>query len=173
VYLHSSQDAPHAQSWACIAEGALSEGVTDEPGLVGHVCADSDLAKAHLESIRNRLESSEVGHYYPGLANPQVSRGVQRAWRQDRLVTASGWGIIPPGLKEGVRGSRLDDMRFSMFVFDDVDSRRFSADVIRKNLDTIAYEILSAGTPQTLNLFPRTLCATTACSPRFFRASRT
>jgi hypothetical protein len=139
--------------WACIAEGALSEGVTDEPGLVGYVCADSDLAKGHLESIRNRLESSEVGHYYPGLANPQVSRGAQRAWRQDRLVTASGWGIVPPGLKEGVRGSRLDDMRFSMFVFDDVDSRRFSADVIRKNLDTIA-------------------CEMTARSPRFFRASR-
>jgi hypothetical protein len=143
--------------WACIAEGALSEGVTDEPGLVGYVCADSDLAKGHLESIRNRLESSEVGHYYPGLANPRISRGVQTAWRQDRLVTASGWGIIPIGLKEGVRGSRLDDMRFSMFVFDDVDSRRFSSDVIRKNLDIIAYEILPAGTPQTLNLFPQNL----------------
>jgi hypothetical protein len=143
--------------WACIAEGALSEGMTDEPGLVGYVCADSDLAKGHLESIRNRLESSEVGHYYPGLANPRVSRGVQTAWRQDRLVTASGWGILPLGLKEGVRGSRLDDMRFSMFVFDDVDSRKFSSDVIKKNLDIIAYEILPAGTPQTLNLFPQNL----------------
>lgn len=73
-----------------------------------YVCADSDLAKGHLESIRRRLESSEVGHYYPGLANPRLSRGVQTAWRQDRLVTASWWGIIPLGLKEGVRGSRLD-----------------------------------------------------------------
>lgn len=143
--------------WACIAEGALAEGLTDEPGLVGYVCADSDLAKGHLESIRGRLESSEVARYYPGLANPRVSRGVQTAWRQDRLVTASGWGILPLGLKEGVRGSRLDDMRFSMFVFDDVDSRRFSADVIRKNLDIIAHEILPAGTSQTLKLFPQNL----------------
>lgn len=143
--------------WACIAEGALAEGVTDEPGLVGYVCADSDLAKGHLESIRGRLESSEVGRYYPGLANPRVSRGQQTAWRQDRLVTASGWGILPLGLKEGVRGSRLDDLRFSMFVFDDVDSRRFSADVIRKNLDIIAHEILPAGTSQTLKLFPQNL----------------
>jgi hypothetical protein len=143
--------------WACIAEGALAEGLTDEPGLVGYVCADSDLAKGHLESIRGRLESSEVAYYYPGLANPRVSRGVQTAWRQDRLVTASGWGILPLGLKEGVRGSRLDDMRFSMFVFDDVDNRRFSADVIRKNLDIIAHEILPAGTSQTLKLFPQNL----------------
>jgi hypothetical protein len=143
--------------WACIAEGALAEGVVDEPGLVGYVCADSDLAKGHLESIRGRLESSEVAHYYPGLANPRVSRGVQTAWRQDRLVTASGWGIIPLGLKEGVRGSRLADMRFSMFVFDDVDNRRFSPDVIRQNLAIIAHEILPAGTPQTLKLFPQNL----------------
>lgn len=132
-------------------------GVTDEPGLVGYVCADSDLAKGHLESVRNRLESSEVAHYYPGLANPRVSRGVQTAWRQDRLVTASGWGIIPLGLKEGVRGSRLADMRFSMFVFDDVDSRKFGSDVIKKNLEIIAYDILPAGTSQTLNLFPQNL----------------
>ncbi|MFL6332026.1 MAG: hypothetical protein ACJ754_01630 [Pyrinomonadaceae bacterium] len=143
--------------WACIAEGALSEGATDEPGLVGYVCADSDLAKGHLDSIRGRLESSEVAHYYPGLANPRVSRGVQTAWRQDRLVTASGWGIIPLGLKEGVRGSRLADMRFSMLVFDDIDNRKYSPEVIRKNLDTIAYEILPAGNPQTLNLFPQNL----------------
>lgn len=143
--------------WACIAEGALAEGVTDEPGLVGYVCADSDLAKGHLESIRGRLESSEVAHYYPGLANPRVARGVQTAWRQDRLVTASGWGIIPLGLKEGVRGSRLNDMRFSMFVFDDVDGLKFSADVIRKNLEIIARDILPAGTSQTLKLFPQNL----------------
>jgi hypothetical protein len=143
--------------WACIAEGALAEGVTDEPGPVGYVCADSDLAKGHVESIRGRLESSEIAHFYPGLANPRVSRGVQTAWRQDRLVTASGWGIIPLGLREGVRGSRLDDMRFSMFVFDDVDSRRFSLEVIRRNLDIITHEILPAGTSQTLKLFPQNL----------------
>lgn len=143
--------------WACIAEGALAEGLTDEPGLVGYVCADSDLAKGHLESIRGRLESSSVAHYYPGLANPRVARGVQTAWRQDRLVTASGWGILPLGLKEGVRGSRLDDMRFSLFVFDDIDNRRYSPEVIRKNLDIISHEILPAGTSQTLKLFPQNL----------------
>lgn len=143
--------------WACIAEGALAEGLTDEPGLVGYVCADSDLAKGHLESIRGRLESSQVAYYYPGLANPRVSRGVQTSWRQDRLVTASGWGILPLGLKEGVRGSRLADMRFSMFVFDDIDNRRYSPEVIRKNLDIIAHEILPAGTSQTLKLFPQNL----------------
>lgn len=144
--------------WACIAEGALSEGVTDEPGYVGYICADADLAKGHVLSIRDRLGSPSIAEHYPGLAHPRLDkRGVQTAWRQDKLVTDSGWGIIPIGLKEGVRGGRLFDERFSMFVFDDVDSRRFSSDVIRKNLEIIAYEILPAGTPQTLNLFPQNL----------------
>lgn len=144
--------------WACIAEGALAEGVANEPGFVGYVCADSDLAKAHVQSIRNRLDSPEIAYHYPGLANPHFDkRGVQTAWRQDKLVTQSGWGIIPVGLREGVRGGRLDEVRFSMFVFDDIDSRRFGADVVRKNLEVIAYEILPAGTPRTLKLFPQNL----------------
>jgi hypothetical protein len=144
--------------WACIAEGALGEGVTEEPGFVGYVCADSDLAKGHLQSIRNRLLSPEVTHYYPGLGNPRLdAHGHQLGFRQDFLATDSGWGIVPLGLKEGVRGGRLLDLRYTMFVFDDVDNRRYSPDVIRKNLEIIAYEILPAGTPQTLKLFPQNL----------------
>jgi hypothetical protein len=144
--------------WACIAEGALGEGVVDEPGYVGYICADADLAKGHIQSIRNRLDSPEISHFYPGLANPRVDiHGYQTAWRQNYLATRSGWGIIPIGLKEGVRGGRLFDLRFTMFVFDDIDNRKYSADVIKKNLDIIAYEILPAGTPQTLKLFPQNL----------------
>jgi hypothetical protein len=145
--------------WACIAEGALGEGVTEEPGFVGYVCADSDLAKGHLQSIRNRLLSPEIAHYYPGLANPRLdTHGHQLGFRQDFLATDSGWGIVPLGLKEGVRGGKLLDQRYTMFVFDDVDNRKYSSDVIRKNLEIIAYEILPAGTPgRTLKLFPQNL----------------
>jgi hypothetical protein len=144
--------------WACIAEGALGEGVTTEPGFVGYICADASLAKGHINSIRNRLDSAEIAHFYPGLANPRIDKhGYQTAWRQDYLATDSGWGIVPIGLKEGVRGGRLFDLRFTMFVFDDIDSRKFSADVTKKNLEIIAYEILPAGTPQTLKLFPQNL----------------
>lgn len=144
--------------WACIAEGALGEGVTDEPGFVGYICADSDLAQGHVQSIRNRLDSPEIAEHYPGLANPRIDRhGYQTAWRQDYLATQSGWGIVPIGLKEGVRGGRLFDLRFTMFVFDDIDSLKQSAAVVEKNLKIIAHEILPAGTPQTLTLFPQNL----------------
>lgn len=144
--------------WACVAEGALNEGSTDEPGYVGYVSLTEALAKGHVKSIRNRLDSPEIAKYYPGLSNPLVDKhGYQTAWRQDFLATSSHWGIIPIGLEEGVRGGRLFDLRFTMFVFDDIDSRKVSSAVVKKTLDTIAYEILPAGTPQTLKLVPQNL----------------
>jgi hypothetical protein len=144
--------------WACIAEGALGEGLTTEPGFVGYVCDTEALAKGHIQSIRNRLDSPEVAHYYPGLANPRVDRhGYQTAWRQDFLATSSHWGIIPIGLEEGVRGGRLFDLRFTMFVFDDIDSRKDSPAAVEKKQKIIAHEILPAGTPDTLKLVPQNL----------------
>lgn len=139
--------------WACIGEGALVG-----EGFVGYVCDTEELAKGHIRSIRNRLDSPEVSEHYPGLSNPRVDRhGQQVAWRQDFLATASGWGIIPIGLEEGVRGGRLFDLRFSMFVFDDIDSRKNSVAAVEKKLQIISHEILPAGTGETLVLFPQNL----------------
>ncbi len=144
--------------WACIAEGALGEGLTREPGFVGYVCDTEALAKGHIQSVRNRLDSPEIARYYPGLANPRVDRhGYQTAWRQDFLATSSHWGIIPIGLEEGVRGGRLFDLRFTMFVFDDIDSRKDSPAAVEKKQKIIAHEILPAGTPDTLKLVPQNL----------------
>lgn len=144
--------------WACIAEGALGEGLTDEPGFVGYVCDTESLAKGHIQSIRNRLDSPEIAYYYPGLSNPRVDRhGYQTAWRQDFLATSSHWGIIPIGLEEGVRGGRLFDLRFTMFVFDDIDNRKDSAAAVEKKQKIIAHEILPAGTANTLKLVPQNL----------------
>lgn len=144
--------------WACIAEGALGEGLTEEPGFVGYVCDTESLAKGHIQSIRNRLDSPEIAYYYPGLSNPRVDKhGYQTAWRQDFLATSSHWGIIPIGLEEGVRGGRLFDLRFTMFVFDDIDNRKDSAAAVEKKQKIIAHEILPAGTANTLKLVPQNL----------------
>jgi hypothetical protein len=139
--------------WCCIAEGGLVG-----EGFVGYVGDTEALAKGHVQSIRNRLDSPEIAHHYPGLSNPRIDKhGQQVAWRQDYLATASGWGIIPIGLEEGVRGGRLFDLRFTMFVFDDIDSRKDSAAAVQKKLDIISHEILPAGTAETLILFPQNL----------------
>jgi hypothetical protein len=139
--------------WACIAEGAL---VGD--GFVMYVCDTEKQAKKHVQSIRDRLDSPEIVRYYPGLANPRVDRhGVQVGWRQDYLATASGWGIIPVGLDQGIRGGRQRDMRFSMIVLDDIDSHEDTPAAVEKKLELIARSILPAGTSDTLVLFPQNL----------------
>lgn len=139
--------------WACIAEG----GIVGE-GFVMYVCDTEKQAKKHVLSIRDRLDSPEIAHYYPGLANPKFDRhGVQVGWRQDYLATASGWGIIPVGLDQGIRGGRQRDMRFTMIVLDDIDSHEDSPAAVEKKLDLISRSILPAGTSDTLVLFPQNL----------------
>lgn len=139
--------------WCCIAEGGL---VGD--GFVMYVCDTEKQAKKHVLSIRDRLDSREIAHYYPGLANPRVDKhGYQVGWRQDYLATASGWGIVPVGLDQGIRGGRQRDMRFTMIVLDDIDSHEDTPAAVEKKLDLIARSILPAGTSDTLVLFPQNL----------------
>lgn len=139
--------------WACIAEGALLG-----EGFVGYVCETENQAREHVAAIKGRLESSEIARYYPGLAEPEIGgHGYQRGWRQDYLATASGWGIVPLGLDKGVRGGRKDDLRFTMFVLDDIDDVNDSPLSIEKKLLAISRSILPAGTDDTLVLFPQNL----------------
>ena len=147
--------------WACIAEGALAGA-----GFVGYVCESESLALGHVQSIRSRLDSPEIAQYYPGLSNPKIDKHKKQvAWRQDYLYTKSGWGIIPIGLEEGVRGGRLVDLRFTMFVFDDIDNRTDSPAARQKKLGRIAHEILPAGTmsADTLVLWPQNLIDEDSC----------
>ncbi|MGI8656492.1 MAG: hypothetical protein ACR2LC_14895 [Pyrinomonadaceae bacterium] len=139
--------------WCCIAEGGLVGN-----GFVMYVCDTEKQAKKHVLSIRDRLDSPEIAHYYPGLANPKVDKhGQQVGWRQDYLATASGWGIVPVGLDQGIRGGRQRDMRFTMIVLDDIDSHEDTPAAIEKKLDLISRSILPAGTSDTLVLFPQNL----------------
>jgi hypothetical protein len=139
--------------WACIAEGALLG-----TGYVMYVSDTEGQAKDHVAAIRKRLESSEIAEYYPGLGLPEVGKhGAQVGWRQDYLATASGWGIIPVGLDQGIRGGRKDDLRFTMIVLDDVDDHKDSPAAVEKKLDIISRSILPAGQRDTIVLFAQNL----------------
>jgi hypothetical protein len=139
--------------WACIAEGALGDG-----GFVMYVSGTEKQAREHVAAVKGRLESSLVAEYYPGLSRPEIgAHGNQRGWRQDYLATASGWGILPIGLDQGIRGGRKDDTRFSLIVLDDIDDHNDSAAAVEKKLDTIARTILPAGDPSTVVLFAQNL----------------
>ena len=152
IWFRGGGKSSHVE-WACIAEGAVIG-----EGFVMYVCDTETQAKSHVAAIRNRLESSEIAAYYPGLARPEISKhGAQVGWRQDYLATASGWGIIPVGLDQGVRGGRKNDLRFTMIVLDDIDDVGDSPAAVEKKLDIISRSILPAGQADTLVLFAQNL----------------
>jgi hypothetical protein len=139
--------------WACIAEGAILG-----DGYVLYACETEGQALDHVAAIRDRLESSEIAHYYPGLASPEVGlHGNQIGWSKDYLATASSWGIIPVGLDTGLRGGRKRDLRFTMIVLDDVDNEKDSPAVVEKKLRIISRSILPAGQADTIVLFAQNL----------------
>lgn len=134
--------------WAAIAEGALVG-----RGYVLYVSGTQALAEGHVQAIRERIESEEVGRYYAHLANPKVGKhGNQNGWRQDFLQTSGGWAIRPLGLDVGVRGGRVGDLRPTLIIFDDVDDHTDSPLVVQKKLETIARSIIPAGARDTVIL---------------------
>ena len=145
IWFRSGGKSSHAE-WMAIAEGALLG-----YGFVMYLCNTEAQAKEHVASIRNRLESPLIAAHYPNLANPRIGKhGQQVAWRQDYLVTASGWGIIPVGLDQGMRGGRMGDLRFTQIILDDFDDLNESPAVTQKNLNTIARSVLPAGSRETI-----------------------
>lgn len=160
IWFRGGGKSSHVE-WGCIAEGARAP-----KGFIGYICETEALSLGHIQSIRRRLDSPQIIEYYPGLASPKLDRqGRQVAWRQDYLYTKSGWGIIPIGLEEGVRGGKLEDVRFTTLVFDDIDSRTDSPAAREKKLKRIAFEILPAGTmnADTMVWFPQNLIDVDSC----------
>lgn len=142
--------------WATILEGGLIG-----EGYVLYVCGTQDLAKKHLYAIQERLESSEVATYYPGLASPKITKyGKQAGWKQDFLHTKNGWGVTAYGLDQGVRGGRLGEKRVTMIVLDDIDDLDDSPEMVQKKINTIARSVLPTGTKGTIVIFAQNLIHT-------------
>lgn len=122
---------------------------------IGYVSGTSDKATQHFNSVRRKLENSDLLHAYPHL-KPKVQkyRNAFNSWSQDRLVTDGGQTIIPITLHGSNRGFKSeDDVRFDLLILDDIDSLGESPDVIAKNLDILKSEIIFAGYANTLTVF--------------------
>lgn len=121
---------------------------------IGYISGTDAKATQHFNSVRRKLENSELLKDYPHL-KPRVQkyRNAFNSWSQDRLVTEAGQTIVPITLQGSNRGFKSeDDMRFDLLIFDDIDSLGESPDVIAKNLDLLKSEILLAGYANTLNV---------------------
>jgi len=126
---------------------------------IGYVSGTDDKATKHFNSIRRKLENSQLLQDYPHL-KPRVQkyRNAFNSWSQDRLLTEGGQTIIPITLQGSNRGFKSeDDTRFDLIVLDDIDSLGESPDVIAKNLELLKSEIIFAGYANTTILFAQNL----------------
>ena len=144
--------------WLAIAEGCL-----EGKGFVLYVAGTAEQAEAHVEAIRDRLETEgHLSQLYPGMRKPSGKGGFvgehrQYGWRQDYLMTSNGWAIRPVGLDKAIRGWKRGDARVSMIILDDIDDDDDSPEVIAKKERRISKKILPMGTARTKVVFAQNL----------------
>jgi hypothetical protein len=123
------------------------------------VSLDDDKATQHFNSIKRKLENTQLLVDYPHL-RPRVQkyRNAFSSWSQDRLVTEAGQVLIPITLMGSNRGFKSDDdVRFDLLILDDIDKLGQSIELVRKNLELLKGEILAAGFDKTLVVMPQNL----------------
>jgi len=106
--------------------GGKSTGVEVAAVLIGHrrvrnyiwyIRETQDQADKSVENIGALLESPILAEYDPLLADRAVGKyGKPRAWRRNRLRTASGLTIDAMGLDTARRGAKVEEARPDVMV---------------------------------------------------------
>jgi len=111
-----------------------------------YVSGTQNQANKHLAAIEIKFEQLGV----PPLVG---AYGNSKGWKVDLLRTSNGFNVLALGLDAAARGLKLDDFRPDLIIFDDIDSRHDSPDVVEKKIETITDSILPAGSTDCAVLF--------------------
>lgn len=132
--------------WSVIAFGALIGRC-----LILYVSSTGSLAVGHLNNIREEIEASIIGTFYPAMATPEVGKFNNRyGWRGDLLATQSGLVGLAIGLEEEVRGIKKREMRPAGIFLDEFDKKGESPDITKKKEGIIGGSIFGTQTPDTI-----------------------
>lgn len=100
-----------------------------------YVSGTQDQADKHVEAIGTILERLNVQR--------SVNKyGTSRGWRRNRLRAADGFTIDAFGLDTGSRGTKDDDARPDLIVFDDIDQVHDSTATTRKKVEVLTQTVL-------------------------------
>lgn len=97
------------------------------PGYVLYTSSTKEKVRGHAISIESLITSPGVREYYPAVG--QVKRNEQNAskgWTADFMISEAGYTFHFIGIKQGVAGANIDDVRPSLIILDDVDDREDS-----------------------------------------------
>jgi predicted phage terminase large subunit-like protein len=115
-----------------------------------YVCETQAQADLHVQTIGAHLERL-------GVVRAVSKYGVSRGWRKSELRTRDGFHVIGYGLDAASRGIKVGQFRPDVIIFDDIDSPRDSAAVLRNKLEGITTSILPAGSRECAVLFIQNL----------------
>ncbi|MFA5604176.1 MAG: hypothetical protein WDA12_04950 [Bacilli bacterium] len=111
-----------------------------------YVSATQGQANRHVQAIGMHFESLEM----PRALNRY---GNSLGWRVDMLRVSNGFNCLALGLDAAARGVKLGDDRPDIIVFDDIDSRHDTEEMIKRKVETITESILPSGTGDCAILF--------------------
>lgn len=127
---------------------------------IWYVSATQALADMHVESIGALIESDAFGTYYPKMSERALGKfGNIRGWRRNRLRCGNGAVFDALGLDVGARGTKVEEQRPDLIIFDDIDELFLSTDVINKRIRTITNSVMPAGSRDTAILCIQNLVA--------------
>jgi len=118
-----------------------------------YVRATQDQANASIMNIAGILESDKLARFYPMMGEKRVGKfGQAKGWNRTMVRTASGINYVGFGLDSALRGTKIDDYRPDLFVFDDIDSTGDTPKTTQKKIETITKTVLPAGSRDAVAL---------------------
>jgi hypothetical protein len=115
-------------------------------------------ADSSVQNISSLLESEMLAAHYPALSERKISKfGRAKAWRRNRLQTASGLIVDALGLDTAARGRKVENARPDFIIFDDIDDKNDTPKQTAKKIETITKTLLPAMAPHGIVLFIQNL----------------
>lgn len=111
-----------------------------------YVSGTQEQANDHIGNIASALEASVIQEIDPDLCERQVGKYNQsKAWRMNRLRTASGLTVDAVGLDAMGRGAKIGKRRPDLIVLDDIDKDNDTQRAVEKKIELLTRKILPSG----------------------------
>ncbi len=129
------------------------------PGYGLFVGRNKDKVQEHVANIEGLLASAPIREMCPALSTPKRTEitNQQRRWTSSFLKTNANYSIQGGTLDSGLAGSRVEETRPSLILFDDIDGREDSPVIAESRFRQLTTEVLPMGQANTLVFWAQNL----------------
>lgn len=145
---------------SCVMEGAVVGFGYDL-----YLCDTKSLAEGHLSSIVEVCQNGQVEQFYPDLARPKLKESGKGEYSQSQIV-CEHWAVAARGISQNVRGKRVNGLRYTLIVADEIDNLDDSLPVVLKKERRLARSVVPAGAKNMVFVFAQNLIHENAIATR-------